>query len=44
MFERLEFYDGEVYVFVGGSFYYGIICGNIFVELRLVFIKGVNDC
>ena len=42
--ERLEFYDGEVYALAGGSLHHGIICGNIFAELRSALTKGANDC
>lgn len=42
--EKLEFYDGEVYALAGGSLQHGILCGNIFAELRSALTKGETAC
>lgn len=39
-----EFHDGRVYALAGGSFVHGVICGNLFGELRDRFNRMGKNC
>lgn len=42
--EKYEYHDGYIYSMAGGTFNHGMICGNIFGELRSGLKDSGSDC
>ncbi len=41
---RYEYHDGEIFAMAGGSLNHGLICGNVFGELRNSLRKKESPC
>lgn len=42
--EKYEYHDGQIYAMAGGTYEHGLICGNIFAEIRSSLIARDSPC
>lgn len=42
--EKYEYHDGQIYAMAGGTYEHGLICGNIFAEIRGSLITRESPC
>lgn len=42
--KRYEYHDGEIFALAGGSINHGLLCGNIYAEIRNGLKKKKSDC
>jgi len=42
--EKYEYHDGYIYSMTGGTYHHGVICGNIFGELRTGLANKNDNC
>ena len=42
--EKYEYHDGQIYAMAGGTYEHGLICGNIFAEIRSSLIARESPC
>lgn len=42
--EKYEYHDGEIFAMAGGTYHHGLLCGNIYSELRRGIRKKGNNC
>ena len=41
---KYEYHDGSIYALAGGTLNHGLICGNIFGEIRGALKKSTKEC
>ena len=41
---KYEYHDGKIYLMAGGTLNHGLICGNIFGEIRAALRETENNC
>ncbi len=42
--EKYEYHDGQIYAMAGGTYEHGLICGNVFAEIRSSLIARESPC